>query len=77
MFQAEHLTIVCIVTGDVLWYTDFHSPVVAMYTMDHEGLQKVPFTSFAPETLDHLTGQLSSDHWKNKFLLHGKQQIFL
>lgn len=63
-------------SGDVLWYTDFRSPVVAMYTMDHEGLQKVPFTSFAPETLDHLTGQLSSEHWRNKFLLHGKQQVF-
>ncbi|XP_062617880.1 serine/threonine-protein kinase/endoribonuclease IRE1-like [Saccostrea cucullata] len=63
-------------SGEVLWYTDFQSPVVAMYTMDHEGLQKVPFTSFAPETLDHLTGQLSSEHWRNKFLLHGKQEVF-
>ncbi|KAK3089270.1 hypothetical protein FSP39_002213 [Pinctada imbricata] len=63
-------------TGEVLWYTDFRSPVVAMYTMSQDGLQRIPFTSFAPETLEHLTGQLSSPQWRNKFLLHGKQQVF-
>jgi len=47
-----------------------------MYTLHAEGLQKVPFTTFAPETLDHLTGQLSSTFWKNKFIEQGKSKIF-
>ncbi|KAL5017978.1 hypothetical protein ScPMuIL_003700 [Solemya velum] len=63
-------------TGEVLWHQEFDSPVVAMYTLDQEGLQKVPFTSFAPETLEHLTGQLSSTAWRNKFLEYGNQQTF-
>ncbi|XP_045214288.2 serine/threonine-protein kinase/endoribonuclease IRE1-like [Mercenaria mercenaria] len=64
------------VTGDILWHTDFDSPVVAMYKLHAEGLQKIPFTTFAPETLDHLTGQLSSTFWKNRFLEHGQKKIF-
>ncbi|XP_060605820.1 serine/threonine-protein kinase/endoribonuclease IRE1-like [Ruditapes philippinarum] len=64
------------VTGDILWHTDFDSPVVAMYVLHSEGLQKIPFTTFAPETLDHLTGQLSSTLWKNRFLEHGQKKIF-
>ncbi|KAJ8317880.1 hypothetical protein KUTeg_002971 [Tegillarca granosa] len=57
--------------GEVLWHMDYDSPVVAMYTMtkDHS-LQKVPFTSFAPETLDHLTGQLSSTVWRHNPTLY-------
>jgi len=63
--------------GEVQWYKDFESPVVAMYTVNKDGgLQKVPFTSFAPETLEHLTGQLTSTQWRTKFLEHGKRQIF-
>lgn len=64
------------ISGDILWYTDFDSPVVAMYMLHAEGLQKIPFTTFAPETLDHLTGQLSSTVWKNRFLEHGKKMLF-
>ena len=64
------------ITGEILWHNQFDSPVVAMYTLHAEGLQKVPFTTFAPETLDHLTGQLSSTFWKNKFIEQGKSKIF-
>ncbi|KAL4240931.1 Serine/threonine-protein kinase/endoribonuclease IRE1 [Mactra antiquata] len=64
------------ITGEILWYADFDSPVVAMYTLHSEGLQKVPFTTFAPETLDHLTGQLSSTEWKYRFLQHGQKKVF-
>ncbi|XP_033737119.1 serine/threonine-protein kinase/endoribonuclease IRE1-like [Pecten maximus] len=64
-------------SGEVQWYMDYDSPVVAMYTMNQDGgLQKVPFMSFAPETLEHLTGQLSSNHWRHKFLEHGQKKIF-
>lgn len=64
-------------SGDVQWYMDYGSPVVAMYTINQDGgLQNVPFLSFAPETLEHLTGQLSSNHWRNKFLEHGQKKIF-
>ncbi|XP_069123226.1 serine/threonine-protein kinase/endoribonuclease IRE1-like [Argopecten irradians] len=64
-------------SGEVQWYMDYDSPVVAMYTMNQDGgLQKVPFMSFAPETLEHLTGQLSSNHWRHKFLEHGQKKFF-
>ncbi|XP_052262641.1 serine/threonine-protein kinase/endoribonuclease IRE1-like [Dreissena polymorpha] len=64
------------VSGDIMWHTQYDSPVVAMYTMHADGLQKIPFTSFAPETLEHLTGQLSSTVWRNRFLEHGQKKIF-
>ncbi|GFR93988.1 serine/threonine-protein kinase/endoribonuclease ire-1 [Elysia marginata] len=63
-------------TGDMLWSRDFDSPVVAMYQMHHEGLQRVPFASFAAETLDHLTGQLASTQWKDRFMDQNLRQTF-
>ncbi|KAK3586701.1 hypothetical protein CHS0354_039173 [Potamilus streckersoni] len=64
-------------TGEILWHRQFDSPVVAMYTLNSDkSLQKVPFTSFAPETLEHLTGQLSSMWWRDRFLEHKKEPKF-
>ncbi|GFO02317.1 serine/threonine-protein kinase/endoribonuclease ire-1 [Plakobranchus ocellatus] len=63
-------------TGNMLWSRDFDSPVVAMYQMHHEGLQAVPFASFAAETLDHLTGQMASTHWKDRFMDTNLRQTF-
>ncbi|XP_074647988.1 serine/threonine-protein kinase/endoribonuclease IRE1-like isoform X2 [Tubulanus polymorphus] len=60
--------------GDVLWTQDFKSPVVAMYSLGIDGLHKIPFTTVAPETLQHLTGQLAATKWKDMFLQHGKHQ---
>lgn len=62
--------------GDVLWQHQFDSPVVAMYRMHHEGLQRVPFASFAAETLYHLTGQMSSTKWKERFKKFHLEQTF-
>lgn len=60
-----------------MWHQTYGSPVVAMYSLGADGLQKVPFTSFAPETLEHLTGQLCSTAWRQRFLEHGgKEQKF-
>jgi serine/threonine-protein kinase/endoribonuclease IRE1 len=47
-----------------------------MYIPDNDELHKVPFFSMATETLEHLTGQMSSSEMKNKFLEHAKSQIF-
>ncbi|KAK6170116.1 hypothetical protein SNE40_018589 [Patella caerulea] len=63
-------------TGDVLWHHKFDSPVVAMYKLHQDGLQKIPFLSFAPETLEHLSGQVSSTTWRTRFLNQGKQHYF-
>lgn len=63
-------------TGEVLWHRLFDSPVVALYTLKGELLQRAPFTSFAPETLEHLTGQLSDVSWRNRFLEHGSKPTF-
>lgn len=47
-----------------------------MYSLSPDGLQKIPFYTFAPETLEHLTGKLTSRLWKEKFLKHGDQEVF-
>lgn len=61
--------------GEVLWSNDFKSPVVAMYTLNQDqGFQKVPFLTFAKETLYHLTGRMTSTEWRTRFLEHGKQE---
>jgi hypothetical protein len=60
----------------VKWLNNYNSPVVAMYKLNQEGFQKIPFYSFAPETLEHLTGKLSSRLWKDRFLKHGDQEVF-
>lgn len=59
-----------------MWHQDFDSPIVALYTLKGDILQRAPFTSFAPETLEHLTGQLSSTAWRNRFLEHGTKTTF-
>ncbi|XP_041362995.1 serine/threonine-protein kinase/endoribonuclease IRE1-like [Gigantopelta aegis] len=63
-------------SGEIMWHRKYDSPVVAMYHMYQDGLQKIPFTSFAPETLGHLTGQLSETVWRNRFLDHGNSPEF-
>uniref|UniRef100_A0A8C6TJS2 non-specific serine/threonine protein kinase n=1 Tax=Neogobius melanostomus TaxID=47308 RepID=A0A8C6TJS2_9GOBI len=42
-------------TGDVQWFQNYNSPVVAMYIWQREGLRKVPHTNVAVETLRYLT----------------------
>jgi len=58
--------------GNVLWSQNYDSPVVAMYRMDAEygGLRKVAFVNVALETLQHLSGQLTEDDWRGRFLKH-------
>ena len=62
--------------GDIVWNQDYNAPVVAMYSLDNEGLRKIPFLSMAAETLEHLTGQMAASEWKNKFLEQGDRQNF-
>ena len=54
--------------GEILWHQNFDSPVVALYILKGDLLQRVPFTSFAPETLDHLTGPMTDVLWRNRFI---------
>ncbi|KAK7113321.1 serine/threonine-protein kinase/endoribonuclease IRE1-like [Littorina saxatilis] len=63
-------------TGKVLWHHAFESPVVALYMLKGDLLQRAPFTSFAPETLEHLTGDMTDVHWRNRFLDMGSKQTF-
>ena len=60
--------------GSVLWNHDYGAPVVALYSMEQEGLQRVPFFSMAAETLHHLTGRLASEEWATRFLAQGKDE---
>ena len=59
-----------------MWSQDYKAPIVAMYSLDNEGFRKIPFISMAAETLEHLTGQLALQEWKNKFLEQGDSQNF-
>ncbi|XP_028311409.1 serine/threonine-protein kinase/endoribonuclease IRE1 isoform X3 [Gouania willdenowi] len=42
-------------SGNVQWFQNYNSPVVAMYIWQREGLRKVPHTNVAVETLRYLT----------------------
>ncbi|KAI4822421.1 hypothetical protein KUCAC02_007972, partial [Chaenocephalus aceratus] len=42
-------------SGDIQWFQNYNSPVVAMYIWQREGLRKVPHTNVAVETLRYLT----------------------
>ncbi|XP_076451034.1 serine/threonine-protein kinase/endoribonuclease IRE1-like [Babylonia areolata] len=63
-------------TGEVLWHRQFDSPVVALYMLKGDSLQRAPFTSFAPETLEHLTGQMTDVAWRTRFLELGSKPSF-
>jgi len=43
-----------------------------MYQIDAEfgGLRKVAFVNVALETLQHMSGQLTEDEWRDRFLKH-------
>ncbi|XP_013384368.1 serine/threonine-protein kinase/endoribonuclease IRE1 isoform X2 [Lingula anatina] len=64
-------------TGEIVWHKDYGSPVVAVYVLESDSLHKVPFTSMASETLDHLTNQMSRAMWQRKFVKHSMQQNLL
>ncbi|KAK2160611.1 hypothetical protein LSH36_129g02045 [Paralvinella palmiformis] len=63
-----------IADGSIKWSQDFKAPVVAMYFLDAEGLKKIPYMSMAPGTLEHLTGQLASQEWRDRFHKQGNHQ---
>ena len=67
---------ICALTGEVLWHRQFDSPVVALYMLKGDLLQRAPFTSFAPETLEHLTGQMTDVSWRTRFLESGSKPSF-
>lgn len=53
--------------GSVVWTTSYESPVVAIYSLDSSGgLGKIPFISVAGETLEHLTGKVTSMEWRDR-----------
>lgn len=42
------------------WQTDFKSPVVAMYSLEADGLHKLPFLILSNESLDYVRRGLTS-----------------
>lgn len=67
-----NMSVCCLAVGSVLWSQNYDSPVVAMYQMDAEfgGLRRVTFVNVALETLQHMSGQLTEDEWRDRFLKH-------
>uniref|UniRef100_H3B8N1 Serine/threonine-protein kinase/endoribonuclease IRE1 n=1 Tax=Latimeria chalumnae TaxID=7897 RepID=H3B8N1_LATCH len=58
-------------SGDILWYQNYASPVVAMYIWQREGLRKVMHTNIGIETLRYLAFISGKDgritNWKYPF----------
>lgn len=52
------------------WQVDFKSPVVAMYSLEADGLHKIPFLILSNESLDFVRKGLTSvsDAHRVKFL---------
>lgn len=42
------------------WQTDFKSPVVAMYSLEADGLHKLPFLILSNESLDYVRRGITS-----------------
>ncbi|XP_071965916.1 serine/threonine-protein kinase/endoribonuclease IRE1-like [Antedon mediterranea] len=62
-------------SGALLWEGFYDSPVVGLYTPRHDGLTKVPFTPFAPGTLEHLQGgSREFPLWRERLLEFSKTQ---
>ena len=60
-----------------MWAQNYDAPIVGIYTLDLDnGLRNAPFVSLASETLEHVTGPMSSLEWRSKFLEHTKKQTF-
>ncbi|GFY42242.1 hypothetical protein TNIN_97411 [Trichonephila inaurata madagascariensis] len=57
--------------GNVLWFSDYGSPVVGLYLLESNGLRNVPFQSLSTETLDHIT-QAQSSKWDHLFTNYKK-----
>lgn len=57
-------------TGNMKWQVDFKSPVVAMYSLEADGLHKIPFLILSNESLDFVRKGLTSvsDAHRVKFL---------
>lgn len=61
------------INGDLIWDQDYGSPIVALYMLHKDGLHRLPFTTIAVETLDHLTTQISVLNWKYRLLQPTKE----
>lgn len=59
-----------LLTGNMKWQVDFKSPVVAMYSLEADGLHKIPFLILSNESLDFVRKGLTSvsDAHRVKFL---------
>lgn len=60
-------------SGELLWDMTYGSPVVGMYQLQGEGLHKLPFTSIAPETLNHLLDSGDFPLWRDRLLGYDKE----
>ena len=58
--------------GNLRWQVDFKSPVVAMYSLEADGLHKIPFLILSNESLDYVRRGLTSmsEVQKSNFLEH-------
>ena len=60
-------------SGQILWVQNYGFPVVAVYSWQPEGLQKVEMTSVASQTLTHLLQQTDgrAAYWESIFQKEG------
>ncbi|GIY10862.1 hypothetical protein CDAR_190031 [Caerostris darwini] len=61
--------------GNILWFSDFGSPVVGLYLLERNGLHNVPFHSLSTEALEHITQAQPSSQWEHLFSNYKKGSL--
>lgn len=61
--------------GEISWELDLGSPIVGMYEWKPDGLQKIPFTVVAENTIDSVIRSAVSGENNSRFVGKGKELV--
>lgn len=61
--------------GEISWELELASPIVGMYEWKPDGLQKIPFTTVAEQTLDTIISSATAGENNSRFVGKGKELI--
>eukprot|EP00111_Clytia_hemisphaerica_P015843 TCONS_00046798-protein len=62
-------------TGEITWELEVASPIVGMYEWLPDGLQKIPFTTVAEQTLDTIISSAVAGENNSRFVGKGKELV--
>lgn len=69
------LFVVRFFTGEISWELDLGSPIVGMYEWKPDGLQKIPFTVVAEQTIDSIIRSAVAGENDSRFVGKGKELV--